>query len=304
MKKFNLFPLILIASILFISCSKERLEKSDSDQFESIDEFYNLNQPEEQSFLIDSIHGDTIRGKDSTKIWGIPKTIFIKRSTRENINYPYTLKLIEAYSIKNMILLKQAGIAHGNLLNSSGQVKITAYKDTSVLALKENCGLPFWTPASNPLVNMSVFFGFTLGVSGDWNNNILETDYLFNHDSITNIEIFGNGYLAKTARLGWHNIAKSTNFSNASNVTFTASGTNTNNIDIYVIFNNLHNFIKVNNFETNLPNGEQITVFAIAKKNGIICYYKNNYTASAGLNITLNLTESSTSEILNIMGNL
>jgi len=305
-KLFSFIGILTIALLVNASCSKERSEKQVQTEYASLDDFYDLNQPDEQTFLIDSTSGDTITGMDGTKIWGIPKEIFMIKSTQQDISYPYMLKLIECYSIKNMIMSRLPGVAQGSLLHSGGELKITAFKNSDELAIKNNFFLPFWSPAQSPVSNLEVFYGFTNGTTNDWNNDVLQTDYLFGSDNVTSLNISGNGYESHIAKLGWLNLGKKIIPSGQSNITFTASGTNTNYIDVYVIFNNLHNYIKVSNLTaSNLPTGEPITVFAIAKDgSGTMYYFKDNYTISNGLQITLNMTASTEADILNELAGL
>lgn len=303
----NISLMIAVAGVLFtFSCSKERTEKQVQTEYASLDDFYDLNQPDEQTFIIDSTGNDTLTGQDGTRIWGIPKEIFMIKSTQQDISYPYTLKLIEAYSIKNMILSRLPGMAQGSLLHSGGEVKITAFKNADELAIKNTFFLPFWSPATSTVSGMETFYGFTNGTTNDFNNDVLQTDYLFSSDNVSSVSISGNGYLTHMAKLGWLNIGKKVTPSSQTNITFTASGTNTNYIDVFVVFNNLHNYVKAANLAaSNLPAGEPITVFAIAKDgSGTMYYFKDNFTVSNGLQITLNMTASTEAQVLSELAGL
>ena len=305
----NLSLLIAILSfmLIMVSCSKERTEKQIQTEYASLNDFYDLNEPEEQTFLIDSTqNADTITGIDGTKIWGIPKEIFMIKSTQQDITYPYVLKLKEAYSIKNMIMCRLPGLAQGSLLHSAGEVKITAFKNSDELAIKNNFWLNYLSPASSTVSNMALFYGFTTGTTTDWNSDVLQTDYLFNNDNVTSVNQVNYGYQVHTAKLGWMNIGKKITPSTTATINFTATGTNTNYIDVYVVFNNLHNYIKVSNLTAaNLPAGEPITVFAIAKDaSGTMYYFKDNFTIANGMNIDLNMTASTESQILSMMDGL
>lgn len=297
---------VIVGLQIMSSCSKERTEKQVQTEYANLDDFYNQNQPDEQTFVIDSTGGDTVTGHDGTKIWGIPKNIFMVKSTQQDISYPYTLKLIEAYSIKNMIFSKLPGIAQGSLLHSGGELKITAFKNSAELAIKNNCFLPFRAPAANPVSGLGVFYGFTNGTTNDWNIDVLQTGYLFASDIVTSLSISGNGYLTHIAKLGWLNLGKKITPVAQDNITFTATGTNTNYIDVYIVFNNLHNYIKVANLAaSNLPDGEPVTVFAIAKStSGTMYYFKNNYTITNGLQIPLTMTASTEAQVLSEMAGL
>jgi len=300
--------LLLMAAIglaHLTSCSKDRTEKEVNTSYAPTDAFYTLNAPPEQTFIIDSLGGDTIVGMDGTHIWGLPKTIFMLKSTHQDIFYPYFLKLIEAYSVKNMILSRLPNIAQNNILKTTGELKVTAFKDTNTLVLKQNCGIPMWAPSATPDSSMKVYYGFTNGTSNDWNLDVTQTDYLFPGDTVTHIGVHGNGYNMKICKLGWDQIAHLSPYLN-SNITFTASGSNTNFIDIYIVFNNRHSFMKVSNMAANdLPTGEPVTVFALAMDSGGQMYYfKQGYTVANGLVIDLNMAQATEAQVLAELGTL
>jgi hypothetical protein len=133
------------------------------------------------------------------------------------------------------------------------------------------------------------------------------TNFLFpaDADTVTKLSVSGNGYLMKIAKLGWVGINHTFTYSNSS-MTFPVNGTmtNTNNIDIYIIFKNRHSFMKVSSFTAaNLPTGEPITVFAIANDTGGQMYYfKQDYTISNGLSVSITMNTTSQAQILTMMG--
>ncbi len=302
-KILTIIPFVM-SILLFSSCSKDRTDAN----YTSLDDFYNRNQPEEQTFVIDSLGHDSIRGKDGTKIWNLPKTIFMYKSTQKDIYYPFILKLIEAYSLKNMILCRLPNVAQGRILKSGGELKITAFKDNQELALKHYCGYKMLCPSTNPDNLMDVFYGFTKGTERDWNNVLTQTDYIFQSDSInpSSISVYLQNYLVTVAKLGWVNIDRFYSYSNKTNILFTAEGNHTEYIDIYLIFNNLHSFIKINSFvSNNTPIGEAVTVFALAKDNKDNMYYfKQEYITSPEQVIELKMQSATEKEILALMEGL
>lgn len=292
---------------LTISCEKERTETEDPQtEYTSLDEFYDENQPEEQSFIIDSLGGDTIIGKEGTHIWGIPKTIFMNKATQQDIFYPYELRLIESYSIKNMILSKLPTVAQGNLLISEGEVKVTAYKNGQELAIKQHMGYEMMTPSANPLANMELFYGFTAGTTNDWTKFLLLTDYLFPTDGVTHISNSSEGYMLKVAKTGWVNVAKEFTYTPKTDITFTAAGVNTNFIDIYAIFPGQRSFIKVSDMSlTNMPLGETMKVFSMGKdKEGKMHYFLQTYTITSNLLVDVVMQEATKAEVLAAMDTL
>lgn len=305
------FALILLSAVFVcFSCSKDRLtdetNPDKSNNYTSLDDFYDLNEPEEQDFVIDSIGGDTIVAQEGTKIYDVPKEIFMRKSDHSDITYPYTIKLVEAYSIKNKILAKLPGMAQGSVLYSDGNLRFRAFKDADELELKEHCGLPFMSPAPAPVSSMELYYGFSTGTTDDWNNNVLQAGYLFSVDDVTFVNTNSYGYQCKTAKMGWANIAEKYTASAQSTITFTADGTNTHFIDVYIIFNNLGSHIKVQNLlAVNLPDGEPVTVFAIGKDaSQQMFYFKDSYTTGVPLLIELEMVPATESQILTIMDSL
>lgn len=303
----HLLTTAVIAGLLvFSSCSKDRTEKDINTEYAPLDAFYYNNAPEEQTFIIDSLGSDTIIGNQGTMIWGVPRTIFMDKLSFQDIYYPYTLKLIEAYSIKDMILTRLPNLAQGKLLKTQGEIKITAFKDANELALKNNCGLYYYAPSAIPDTAMELFYGFTNGTADDWNTDILQTDYLFSSDSVSQlIDVYG-GYEAKIAKLGWTSIDRFYTYANKTNISFTATGTNTNFIDVYLIFNSIHSYLKVSNLLIqDMPVGEPATVFAIAMgSDGTMYYFKQDYTISSGMVVDLVMDATTESQVLTLMGAL
>ncbi len=305
------FALTLMSAVFVcLSCSRDRLiDETNPDKinnYTSLDDFYDLNEPEEQEFVIDSIGGDTIVAQEGTKIFDVPKEIFMRKTDHTDITYPYTIKLIEAYTMKNKILLKLPGVAQGDLMFSDGNLRFRAFKDADELELKEHCGLPFMSPSQAPLSSMELFYGFSSGTNDDWNNSALQTGYLFPVDDVTFVNVNSYGYECKTAKMGWLNIAEKFTAPAQSSITFTADGTNTNFIDIYVIFNSLDSYLKVINLQAvNLPDNETVTVFAIGKDvSQQMFYFLDSYTTGVPLLIELEMLPATESQILTMMDSL
>lgn len=294
---------------VFSSCSKERTEeeapKSIQNTYTTTDDFYNQNQPPEQEFIIDSLGSDSLTGLQGTKIWGLPKIIFkYKLYPQDSLYYPYKIKLVEAYSIKDMILVRLPSLAQSKVLHSGGELKVLASKDNKELILKQGYGYHMLARSSSPVSGMGVFYGFTNGTTNDWNANVLQTDYTYPNDTVTSIFNQSNGYNMQIAKMGWVTPSKFFQFTNQANITFTAEGTNTNLIDVYIIFKNLHAYVKVSNMAANgLPAGEPITVLAIGKDSSTMYYYKQDFTSSTSqVQITMQATTSS--QLLSLMDNL
>ncbi len=94
----------LIPSIVFIalsiSCSKKREEQFPKN-YSNATEFFQNNKEKEQEFVITSDEGDCIVAKKGTVICGSRKQL--RTSSGDTIALPYSIKVVELYSLKDHI---------------------------------------------------------------------------------------------------------------------------------------------------------------------------------------------------------
>ena len=83
-------------------------------------------------------------------------------------------------------------------------------------------------------------------------------------------------------------------------------GSNTQNIEIYLIFNGFKGLMKVNNLVSDLvPVGSQVTLIAFAKnQNNDFLLHQQAFVVSANQQITLNFQTISESDLLNRLESL
>jgi hypothetical protein len=197
------------------------------------------------------------------------------------------------------------------ILKSGGEIKLNAFKDNRELVLKQGRGLNVMMPANPKDPDMTLFYGFTDAQNYFWTDNVLQTtDYLYQVDSVTwvNKATYIKDYWFLIAKLGWLNCDAYYNYSNKTDIAFSLDTlfTNPGNLDLYIIFKNMHAFLKVSSFSiSNMPVGEPVTVFALgsdgAKTNPQYYYFKQDYTISVGMNLYITLTAATEAEILAIM---
>src|SRR4051812_13974621 len=118
-KNIYLFALLSTAFILFFACKKDRIEQ---DNYESMDSFYNDNQEEEQELQVDSGNGGCVIAKKGTRICMSREELQDAGGT-EVPSYPFKLKVIELYSIKDMILRRQPSTSGGSILETTAEIK-------------------------------------------------------------------------------------------------------------------------------------------------------------------------------------
>jgi hypothetical protein len=297
----------LFAIILFSACAKKRAEaKLPAPNYASPSSFYTQYQQPVQTFTVDSPGTGPIIGKEGTKLSG-DASIFMYPNG-QSIIYPFILKLIEVYTIKDMILSNLPSVGGGKILETGGEISIRAYKGSQELVLKPTKKY-FMELDTNPslLTGMSVFYGFQSGSITDWTNNLTSLDASINPDnlsSVTNQPLF---YDMTIGRMGWVNCARL--YSNASattTISFTSQGTNTQNIDVFLAFKNIHSMMRVYNLTSQaIPVGTNLTVIGISRdsnQSNSMVYEAQDITVSSGQQVTLNLQPISDAALLSALG--
>jgi len=305
---FSLFVLTVFIS----SCTKERLadEKTAGPSYTSASSFYTANQQQEQTFQVDSPGTKPIIGKMGTILSGYD-SIFMTPSG-QSIYYPYTLKLIEIYPVKDMILSNMPSVGGGNILETGGEIRIRAFKGSTELVLKPGKRYPMLLDTNNTLLsNMKVFYGFanTAGSTSftDWTSNVTSLDPSINPDNLSQVVNYPLFYGMDIARMGWVNCAR--NYSNSSPttpITFAAAGTNPQNIDIFLVFKDIHSMTQVYNLKSQpIPLGTNLTIVAISRDSNsgnTLVYDKQDITVSAaGMSVTLNMVSTTDANLLSIL---
>jgi hypothetical protein len=294
--------LMLITLWVMGSCQKDRVVQDD---FQSMDSFYNTHKEEEQVFVIDTLGSCPLIARKETKI--CIGTDMIEYTNGSGVIYPFILKVVELYSIRDMILWRLPAIAGGNILETSAEIRVRAFKANDELVLKPGKAY-FMEMDTMPVLlqNMQAYYGYDSGNITDWTSNISSISPGF-VDTISNVGVNAFFYSLKIARMGWISSAR-LNSSAASKtpVTFSVAGTNTQNIEIYLSFKGFKGLMKVSNLTSGLiPVGEQVTMVAFAKnQKGDFLYDQQSLTITPGLTIPLNMKVTTETGLLNALNAL
>jgi len=278
------------------SCSKERLEKDD---FSSMDDFYNEHRQEEQEYLIDSGGTCPLVARYQTKICLGKGAMSLPDGA--DFSYPWKLKVVELYSIKDMMLWPMHGMSGDSLLKTTAMIRIRAFKDDTELKLKP--GASYWieTDTLAPTLNtMKAHYGTSEPTMVNW----LAGNPA--NDTITETTVSPETYQMKLGSLGWSMAAANAGGSPLTQIQFTAIGNNTQNIEVFLVFKNFKGLMKVKNLKSQLlPVGEPVTLFAMAKKStGEYVMHKEQFTVTAGMEKALSLEEVSEQALLDAMNDL
>ncbi len=281
-------------SSMFISCSKERIEDPSLKQYKSLNEYFDSKKQKEQEFIIDSGGIPPIVGEQGTRIW--PSKSAIMFANGDSVKWPYTVKLIELYTPKDMIYYQQATAAAGVLLNDDGQIKLRAFKDNEQLQFKAGASWKVEMPNKKPQSDMKLRYGNNEGTLINWNLNS-DGDFA-NTDT---------SYIGQIGQFGWSTCAKLNATSpKYAKISFTSSTDDLLNVGIFIYLPTQKTLVQV--FDQNsidLPVGEtaRIILIGIDSGNKLYAYYKEMSIDTTNT-IDVTLTEISETDLTKKLDNL
>lgn len=154
--------LILVATILFLSCSKDRSIKlipkeAPALQFsnEATSALLQKITEKQQVFTINENNYQVIKGKYGTRIGMYTQSFYNKNGTR--ITPPFQFELLEMLSAKDIILNGKSTASGGKILTTGGQIFIKATKNGQEIFSAEKLDINI--PANKIDPNMRLFYG-------------------------------------------------------------------------------------------------------------------------------------------------
>ncbi|CAN5371380.1 hypothetical protein BH11BAC1_BH11BAC1_29780 [soil metagenome] len=283
----------------FTMCKKDRVPQDD---YQSMDSFYNDNQEEEQELQVDSGSGGDcfVTAKKGTRIC-MQRDMISDAGGNEIASYPFQLKVIELYSIKDMILRKQPSTTGATILETSAEIKVRPFKDGNEAFLKQGRAYLMETDSFASLnTSLACYYGFDNGGVGDW-TNMISTIIPGFVDTLSSVVATPAFYMLTPAKTGYVSAAKQhQSAAQFTPVTISVTGTNTQNIEIYLIFNNFKSVMKVTNLvSAPVPIGEVVTLVAFGKKQtNEYVLHKQTFAVAGGQQITLTMQVLSESNLL------
>lgn len=289
-----IFPAIVACLIIIgmYSCKKDRIA---IDDYQNMDSFYNDNKEPEQEFIIDTLGSCPLIARKGTKICISADMLMFPNGNR--VNYPFTLKVVELYSIKDMILWNLPAVSGSNILETSAEIRVRAFKDNTELVLKSGKSYYMEMDTISTLVsNMLPYYGFNSGSATNW---VI--------DNLSSLSFNSWFYTINVGQMGWISAARlhSSSVQNTT-VSLSVNGSNTQNIQSYISFNNFKGLIKIDNLVSgNIPVGEQVTLVSFAKKQtNEYVLHKQDYTITTNQQIPLNMQVISEQDLLAALSTL
>ncbi len=245
--------LYLFSSLLLLgSCNNDRVDPDFS--YSSLNDFYKNNREQEQSITIRTDSGDVpIIGKKGTELYGTRS--ILEYPNGDSVGLPWTVKLIELYTIKDYLLYQLPTLGSAVPLESGGIIKVSVC-DSIGKSLQVKDGFFYQVKLSTTptITDMSIYQG---GSSEESFINWAEAL----DGSLIDIN---TKYDLQLASLGWQHVAQP--FSETTTtLTFSIDGSGGENIDIWVIPADKHALFYGNNLKVEaIPVNNEVRILAMA----------------------------------------
>ncbi len=260
---------LLVSSVLVLvlnlsSCSRERIEPTPQlNSYESVSTYFDTKKVDEQEFVIDTSGVAPIVGHDSTKIW-ISKDLLMFPDSSD-VEWPFTVKLIELYSAKDMIYYQMPTVAGVKVLEAEGEIWVRAYKaDASgvmqELLLKPNKTFAIEMPSDSTRNDMKVYYGNDVATYTDWTTNVTS---IGGNSGDLYFTATIDGHLANIGKLGWVNCGKEHLGFNS--LTFSSEDDDLTNVGLFIYLPKYKSLIQAYNLSTaGIQDSTDAKIIAIA----------------------------------------
>jgi len=310
MKNLRLLSVILIlASGLMMtnSCSKQRIEEPILNAYSKPEKFMYDNRPEEQVFIITGDSAGPIIGNQGTKLW-MDSTLFMFADSSD-VPYPITIKLIELYKAKDMMLFEMPTVAQGTPLVTGGEIRVRALKGNQTIYLKPNKVYAAQMPSEAPMSAMSVYYGSEISDNVfDWFDlpSAISTNPGIN--ALEQINTDSTFYSLLSPMLGWINADFPYTWSSGNTTLVLESDVDDlTNVVKYAFYPQTRSVVQFyGNTSISLPAGEPVTIVCFAMNtSGVMFKYIETVNPNAGENI-VNVTMSQVTDdgLLTLMNDL
>ncbi|NSW44705.1 MAG: hypothetical protein HPY79_02600 [Bacteroidales bacterium] len=285
--KIQILLTLSLSSLFFLQCSKERIEeKQQINDYEPINNYFDDKKQQEQEFVIDTNGQGPIIGNQGTKIWAIKSNLMYPNG--DSVYFPFTVKLVELYTPKDMIYYQMPTVASGILLTTGGEIRIRAFKNGQELMLRPNKTWAVEMPSTTPLNGMKIHYGVESSGIVNWVQNPNE-----------DFTVTSYGYLGLISRLGWIGCGKQavTTGTNFTNYTFSSATDNLQNVATFMYFPNLKSLMQVYNQTSGIaPVDDTVKIVMMGINNQQQLYYYYLKTTVSTVNNHLNISLSPISD--------
>src|ERR1035437_3327122 len=230
-------------SLIYTACKKDRVQEKSLYAYSSPNRYLNSKEQAEQTFVIDTNGTGPIVGNQGTNIWMGKSCLMFPNG--DSVYYPFTVKLVELYTPKDMIYYQMPNVASDTILETAGEIRLRAFKNGTELLLRPGCSDAVKMPNTAPTNYMRVFYGFQPSNFVNWTDN--PTTLGVTGGFIPSFGITAGGYLGSISKLGWVNCDIKRGSSNNHTLSFVSSTDILTNVAIFVYFPSTKTVMQVYN---------------------------------------------------------
>lgn len=266
--------------MIFTACKKDRIDEVQSlNEYNSPNDYLDSKKQDEQEFIITADSGGPIVGNQFTTIWGGRQCLMFPNG--DSVALPYTVKLVELYTPKDMIYYQMPTVASDTILETDGEIRVRAFKDGTELVLVPGCSWAIKMPNSAPENYMRAFYGFPVSTYVNWTDNPASLGVTTSFNPIFTTAT--DGYLNSIVKLGWVNCGITRGSANNHTMTFASTTDNLTNVAIFIYFPATKTVMQVYNAVSgSIPNGSAVKIVAIAvDANGTLFSFNQNLTMTS-----------------------
>jgi len=278
---------------LIYSCKKDRIEEKQVNAYSPVSNYLDTKKQPEQEFIIDTTGSGPLVGKEGTKIWTAKQCLMFPNG--DSVSWPFTVKLVELYTAKDMIYYQQATVASANtnILKTDGEIRLRAFKNGTELVLKPDpCQVAIEMPNAAPKAGMRVFYGFGSGATSDWTDNPSTLGVSTTLSPVFTTTV--TAYHASIAKLGWINCGVLAGTTPAATLTFASTTDDLTNVGIFIYFPVTKTVMQAYNMMSgSIPNNSIVKIVAIGidANNNLFSYYLDKtVTGNEQIDVTLSAT--------------
>lgn len=301
--KISLFSAIALIGIsILFSCKKDRIEKKEKNDYAPVNDYLDTKKQQEQEFEITGLSNDTITGNQGTKLLAGKDCLMFANG--DTVGYPFTIKLVELYTPKDMIYWQIPTVAGGNILETDGEIRVRAVKNGQDLLLRPSCFYRVMMPNAAPKNYMREFLGFDGGGFTDWTDNPSALGVTTSVNPVFGTDSYG--YIGDVPRLGWLNCGLLANNGSGSTIAFTSETDNLQNVGTFVYFPATKSVMQAYNSVTGLiPSGTSVKIILIGvQSSGQLFYFYKDTTINSSASIDVELAPISDADLTTLLNSL
>lgn len=284
--------LIALTALLGMSsCSKDRIEEPELNEYSDMNEYLDSKKQEEQVFTVDSTGDGPLVGQEGTQIYGGKDLLM--HANGDSVEWPFTVTLVELYPAYDMMYWQVPTVSAGQMMETRGEIRIKAYKDGEELVLRPGAAFTIYMPSDDPKSGMKVFDG-----NDDGSNWTLDASYSFTDSD--------SGHVALIDDLGWINCGAIASDGTGAVISFTSEVDDLTNVKIFIYASDTRTVMQVNNLESYpIPEGTHVDIVCMAiDGEGLLYSFDKTITVSGNESIDVTLSEISDANLTALLEGL